>query len=164
MRENAIFTRDDDSPAILDCKISCKKLRGCAAPSPGHPYSARAKARFTRANIYYARANFCTSLYGRFDDTMAQKILWMHLGNAAQNDKIFSSKVPQEKNGQIATEPNSMSGPLQPTMGLTHSTSKNFFFRFFFFFFFLLTKWSILERHFSEWTPFQPRDLSLYHK
>jgi hypothetical protein len=34
----AIFIRDNDSFAILDCEISCKKLRReCATSSPGHP-------------------------------------------------------------------------------------------------------------------------------
>jgi hypothetical protein len=32
--EMAIFTRDDDSSALLNCEIRCEKLRDCAAPSP----------------------------------------------------------------------------------------------------------------------------------
>jgi hypothetical protein len=33
----AKFTRDDDSSGILDCKISCKKLRDAQLPVQGTP-------------------------------------------------------------------------------------------------------------------------------
>jgi hypothetical protein len=34
----AIFIRDNDNFAILDCEISYGKLRECATPIPRHPY------------------------------------------------------------------------------------------------------------------------------